>query len=219
MASDYANRLGGARSSLAVKAPCRVATTANITLYGEQTIDGVAVEEGDRVLVKDQTRGEENGIYVVDELGWERARDSDGTDDLTAGVRVYVYSGTDGVGEYALTTTGTIIVGSTTLTFDLILGSISEWDVITSSGRLIWTLPSSSDPDFLYSDFTGLGSQHSSVVIGPGTTSGASLFSRVTVVGAHALQSPIRRIESRRLGRARSGGRDSQNAPRRSARW
>jgi hypothetical protein len=53
------------------------ATTGNITLSGTQTIDGVSVVAGDRVLVKDQTAAAENGIYVVDAAGWTRASDFD----------------------------------------------------------------------------------------------------------------------------------------------
>ncbi len=58
------------------KEPVVVATTANITLSGEQTIDGV-LTSADRVLVKDQTAPEENGIYVSDAAGWSRANPLD----------------------------------------------------------------------------------------------------------------------------------------------
>jgi hypothetical protein len=61
---------------LDVKASCLVATTANITLSGTQTIDGVAVVAGDRVLVKNQTAPAENGIYVVDASAWSRSADA-----------------------------------------------------------------------------------------------------------------------------------------------
>jgi len=49
---------------VAIKAPCKAATTANITLNGEQTIDGAACVSGDRVLVKSQTSSVDNGIYI-----------------------------------------------------------------------------------------------------------------------------------------------------------
>jgi hypothetical protein len=57
------------------KDSCLVATTANITLSGTQTIDGVAVVAGDRVLVKNQTLPQANGIYVVAAGSWTRATD------------------------------------------------------------------------------------------------------------------------------------------------
>ena len=49
-----------------MKVPVRAATTAAITLSGEQTIDGIACVTGDRVLVKDQASAIANGIYCVD---------------------------------------------------------------------------------------------------------------------------------------------------------
>jgi len=58
------------------KAPVRVVTTANITLSGTQTINGVALIAGDRVLVKDQATLAQNGIYVVASGAWSRAGDS-----------------------------------------------------------------------------------------------------------------------------------------------
>lgn len=62
---------------LDTKASCVVATTANITLSGTQTIDGVAVVAGDRVLVKNQTAQSANGIYVASASAWARSSDMD----------------------------------------------------------------------------------------------------------------------------------------------
>jgi hypothetical protein len=59
------------------KASCVAATTANITLSGTQTIDGVALIAGDRCLVKDQTLSQNNGIYLVASGAWTRALDMD----------------------------------------------------------------------------------------------------------------------------------------------
>lgn len=64
-------------NGLTPKAPARAATTADITLSGTQTIDTVAVIAGDRVLVKNQTLPEENGIYVVAAGAWSRSLDMD----------------------------------------------------------------------------------------------------------------------------------------------
>lgn len=62
---------------LDVKGSVICATTANITLSGTQTIDGVAVVAGNRVLVKNQTTTSQNGIYVVAAGAWSRATDMD----------------------------------------------------------------------------------------------------------------------------------------------
>lgn len=59
------------------KASVRAATTANITRSAPQTIDGVSVIAGDRVLVKNQTAPEENGIFVVAAGAWARSTDMD----------------------------------------------------------------------------------------------------------------------------------------------
>lgn len=110
------DRLAGARSSLGYKAPCKVATTANITLSGEQTIDDVAVTVDDRVLVKDQTDASQNGIYEVRAGAWVRAADFAHSRDVTQGTRVNVVQGTVGQGEYEVTTSGTIVIGTTNIT-------------------------------------------------------------------------------------------------------
>lgn len=145
MASDYTSRLGGARSSLAFKAPCRVATTANIALTGEQTIDGLAIVAEDRVLVKNQTDGSENGIWVCKATTWERARDFSGTGDVVTGTRIYVPTGSTQYGEYVVATTGTIIVGTTSITISgiqvpsalLEIGHISDTTLTRSAaGRI-----------------------------------------------------------------------------------
>lgn len=85
-----------ALAGLSWKKPARVGTTANITLSGEQTIDGVAVVAGDRVLVKDQTAGEQNGVYVASASSWTRAADFDATSpiDEVNSAAVFVSQGT-----------------------------------------------------------------------------------------------------------------------------
>ena len=69
------NYVDSVAQGLDAKGSCVAATTANITLSGTQTIDGIAVVAGDRVLVKNQTAPAENGIYVVSATAWTRATD------------------------------------------------------------------------------------------------------------------------------------------------
>lgn len=78
---------------LDVKGSCRAATTANITLSGAQTIDGVAIIAGDRVLVKDQSTAANNGIYVAAASTWSRAADADTWNELV-GAFTFVEEGT-----------------------------------------------------------------------------------------------------------------------------
>jgi hypothetical protein len=102
----------------AVKAPCRVATTANIALTGLQSIDGVTVVENDRVLVKDQSTAADNGIYSASSGNWLRTRDFDGAYDIVQGTRIFVTAGSTLAGnEYYVSTSGTITVGSTSIAF------------------------------------------------------------------------------------------------------
>lgn len=71
------NAIANARLAADSKDSVRVATTADIALTGTQTIDGVAVVAGDRVLVRAQTTAADNGIYVVAAGAWTRATDFD----------------------------------------------------------------------------------------------------------------------------------------------
>ncbi|WP_228895607.1 head decoration protein [Acidovorax sp. Leaf73] len=97
------------------KDPVRAATTANITLSGAQTIDGVSVIAGDRVLVKDQSTGSANGIYVAASGSWSRATDFDAASELV-GATVFVSEGaTNGNSQWLMTTDGPITLGSTSL--------------------------------------------------------------------------------------------------------
>ncbi len=75
-------------------APVRVATLTDIALNGEQTVDGIAVVTGDRVLVKDQTLPSENGIYRVNADSWTRAEDFNSSREIRQGVEVSVLEGT-----------------------------------------------------------------------------------------------------------------------------
>ena len=122
--------------SSAAKYPVRVATTANITLSGVQTIDGVAVVAGDRVLVKNQTIGANNGIYVVAAGAWARPADLDTSAEMITGVSTYVTSGTSNGGKsFVLTTTGVITLGTTALTFE----NLSTAAVVTAGNGLTRT--------------------------------------------------------------------------------
>lgn len=118
MPSITTDRRQRLNSGAAIKVPCVAATTANITLSGEQTIDGVACVTGDRVLVKDQTDASENGIYVVDTGTWDRAQDWDGPYDVVTGTLVPVNSGTlNGDSFWKVDTAGTITIGTTSVSF------------------------------------------------------------------------------------------------------
>lgn len=107
-------------SGLNFHQPVRVATTGNITLSGAQTIDGVSVVAGDRVLVKDQTTQTENGLYVAASGSWSRAADADNTPDgeLKGGDFCLVIEGTANAGYgYICSNTSAITIGTTNVTY------------------------------------------------------------------------------------------------------
>lgn len=102
-----------------VKSSVRVVADANITLSGLQTVDGVALAAGDRVLVVGQDAAEENGPYVVVDGGaWTRATDADTAAELVKNIYFPVTSGDTFAGSgWVLTNTGTVVVDTTPLNF------------------------------------------------------------------------------------------------------
>lgn len=126
---------------LSPKKAVRVATTANITLSGAQTIDGIAAVAGDRVLVKDQSTASANGIYVVAAGAWSRSTDMDNLTPIDEfnGAWVPVQLGTVNAGriyvEYSVVTT----IGTDPINFEFYnpLASLIGGDMIAVSGSTI----------------------------------------------------------------------------------
>ncbi len=108
-------------TGLTLKSSVLVATTADITLAGAQTIDGVALVGGERVLVKNQATAADNGIYIVVDPGaWTRSGDADNTpgSEVNHGMFTFVQSGATNAGQgYVLITNDPITLGVTALTF------------------------------------------------------------------------------------------------------
>lgn len=112
----------GVNGSAAIKLPCLVATTANITLNGLQAIDGVTVPTGGRVLVKNQTSAIANGIYNANTGDWTRAVDFDGPRDAVEGSLVFVTGGTLYANSLWRVTTADVQIGTAGVTFSLMGG-------------------------------------------------------------------------------------------------
>jgi hypothetical protein len=136
-AQDAATKsyVDASRMGIDFKESVRVATTANIaTIAGgaPSTVDGISLVTNDRVLVKNQTTTSQNGIYKVDTVGtgsngsWSRTSDADGSPagELSSGAFVYIEEGTaNAQDQYVITTTGTITVGTTGITWGLYSGA------------------------------------------------------------------------------------------------
>lgn len=134
-AQDAATKgyVDAARSGLDVKASVRAASTANVSATytatggtsargqitaAPNTLDGVTLAANDRILLKDQNTGAQNGIYVVSTLGtgsngvWDRATDFDADVEVTAGAFTFVTEGTTNADTgWVLTTNDPIVIG------------------------------------------------------------------------------------------------------------
>ncbi|WIE52400.1 phage tail protein [Pseudomonas sp. GM17] len=100
------------------KQSVRAATTANIALAGLQTVDGIALVAGDRVLVKNQAAAKDNGLYVAAAGAWARTADADSNAEVTSAMLVAVEQGaTLADTRWQLVTDGAIVLGTTALTF------------------------------------------------------------------------------------------------------
>ncbi len=101
-----------------------VATTGPVTLSGLQTVDGVALTAGVRVLVKNQAAGKDNGLYQVVAGGaWTRSPDADASAKVTPGMLVLVERGTvNADSAWQLVTDAPITLGVTALTYEMTFG-------------------------------------------------------------------------------------------------
>jgi phage-related tail fiber protein len=139
--TDAANKayVDASRLGLDVKESVKVATTANITLSGLQNIDGITLVADDRVLVKNQTAGAENGIYLASAAAWTRATDFvNGL--VTSGAFTFVEQGTSQADSgWTLTTDGAITIGTTALAFAQFSGAgqITAGAGLTKTGNTI----------------------------------------------------------------------------------
>jgi phage-related tail fiber protein len=172
------------------KQPVRAATTANITLSGTQTVDGVALATLDRVLVKNQTTASQNGIYLVQSGAWTRTNDASNTTRMISGTTVYVSEGTtNGTKFFYLSTVNPITVGTTSLSFSQI-GSAPATETravtavatnytilptdhtiaVTTSGAFTITLPASpaTGQFFVIKDVSGSAGTNNITVSGNG---------------------------------------------------
>jgi hypothetical protein len=126
-------------TAVAIKAPCLVATTgSNITLSGVQAIDGVTVgNNSERVLVKDQTVQNQNGIYIAGTGHWVLAADWASNNNVVYGTMVLVAGGAVNAGLLFVQTCtdNPIVIGTSGVAFvnELSLTGLSQTATSTSS--------------------------------------------------------------------------------------
>jgi len=136
-----------ARSGLDVKQSVRLASVAPVAiasaLEAGDSIDGVTLVAGDRVLLKDQSTASENGIYVAVDSGAgaaSRATDADTSAEVTTGMFTFVSEGTVNADNgFVLTTNDAITLGTTGLTFVQFSGAgqITAGAGLTKSGNTL----------------------------------------------------------------------------------
>jgi phage-related tail fiber protein len=100
----------------------------------------VSVVAGDRVLVKNQTAGENNGIYVASASSWARSSDADSNAEVTPNLFTFVEEGTANADSgWTLSNNGSITLGTTELTFSQFSGAgqITAGDGLTKTGNTI----------------------------------------------------------------------------------
>ncbi len=123
--TDFATKqyVDNVAAGLTWKAPVRAATTANgalLTAFANtQTVDGIVLATGNRILLKNQTAPAENGIYVVQATGTPvRAADADAGTELSPGTTVSVTEGTANADKaFMIISDAAITIGTTSQTW------------------------------------------------------------------------------------------------------
>lgn len=144
---DVANKsyVDSARTGLDVKASVKVATTEEGALSTDfaagEVIDGYTLVDGDRILIKNQSNAEDNGIYIVQPTGAPvRATDADSSAEVTPGLFTFVEQGsTNADSGWVLITDGNINLGVTELDFSLfsVAGNILAGDGLSKTGDVL----------------------------------------------------------------------------------
>jgi hypothetical protein len=132
---------GNPSASLAIKAPCLVATTGNIALSGLQTIDGVALAAGNRVLVWQQTDATTNGIYNASSGNWTRAIDASSNDQWAAGMQVGITAGfTRARAFFQVTSADPIALGTSQIVFQAVVSNLPSGKPLSANSDTNVTL-------------------------------------------------------------------------------
>jgi len=131
------------------KEPVRVATTVNGTLAtayeNGDTIDGITLATGDRILLKDQSTGAENGIYTVNASGAPtRSTDWDGGTEAEGAIVLTREGTANGTKAFKVDTIGTITIGTTDIVITEFGGggsSIHKYQIFGELNDLANTFP------------------------------------------------------------------------------
>ena len=195
--ADAANKgyVDGVAQGLDVKDSVVATTTANGTLSSAfangQSIDGVTLQTGDRILIKNQSTASQNGIYNVQASGAPSRTTDMGTGSNAAGAFVFVEQGTVNAenGFTCTSDTGSAVVGTNNLTFAQFSGAgqIIAGDGIDKSGNTISVDIKSNGGITIESTELALNLSQSSITgtlaIGDGGTGATSATAALTALG------------------------------------
>lgn len=164
------------------KESVKVETEASITLLGTQTVNGVAVGAGDRVLVKDNVT--QNGIYIVSASAWTKAPDADGAN-LTNGA--IVFSESTGIGYVYIGGTSWMQFSRTSrkYTQNIGNGSLSTFTIqhnLNTEDVIVQVREASGDKEFVLADIKVTSPMEVTITFDPATPPTANQY-RVLVIG------------------------------------
>lgn len=178
--SDAATKsyVDSAAAGITVRAPVAVASTANLTLSGEQTIDGI-LTSASRILVKNQASTQLNGIYTTAAGAWSRASDSNTAATLAKGYYYFVSAGTtQGASSWTITTAPVV------LNTDPVLFSQFSASQVYSAGTGLSLVGSTFSVNAAQTGVTSLGTLNSLTVTGAiATSAGLTVAGQSTLVG------------------------------------
>ena len=193
--TDIANKsyVDTVAQGLDAKASVIAATTANLTLSGAQTVDGVSLVAADRCLVKNQTASAENGIYLVAVGAWVRTTDMDTWSEVP-GAYTFIEQGTTQADtSWVCTANGEGVIGTTAMPWSQFSGAGTytastgltltgtAFSISNTSVTATTYGSSTSIPSFTVNAQGQLTAASENVVVAPaGTLTGATLASGIT---------------------------------------
>lgn len=164
------------------KQSVRVGTTGIITLSGEQTIDGVSVVDGDRILVKDQASAADNGIYIASSGAWSRSLDMDSWEEIPGAFTFTEEGSVNADVGWVCTSNQGGILGTTDITFVQFTGAaqIIAGSGLTKTGNTLNVETADSSRIVINADNIDL----ATTAVTPGTYQGVTIDSYGRATGA-----------------------------------
>ena len=143
-----------------------VGATLTGVSFGALTVDGVAVQSGWRIIVKNEAAPANNGVYEVTVVGdiatvyiLTRTTDADTSAELVSAFAFTSLGDTNATDGFVQTTPATITIGTTAINFTQFsqAGTFTEGDNIDITGQVISAIPSGNDTELQFNDGGAIG--------------------------------------------------------------